>query len=158
MATTIFGLMVGEFLRQPGQRSRKLLVLMVAGFMFLIVGQLAGWLVCPLVKRIWTPSWAVYSTGWTLLMLATFYGVIDVVGWRTWSLPLIVVGMNSIAMYVMAQLLQPWIFQTIKTHFGSAWFDPKIYWYGPCLEMASKLFVLWLICFWMYRRKLFLKI
>ena len=65
--------------------------------------------VCPIVKRIWTPSWTIYSTGWACWQLAFFYGVIDVAGYRRWAFPLVVVGVNSIAMYVMSQLLKPFV-------------------------------------------------
>ena len=77
---------------------------------------LAG--ICPIVKLIWTPSWAIFSTGWTLLILAGFFGVIDIVGLRRWSFPLIVVGMNSILMYVMESMLSGWFDTRLKIHFG----------------------------------------
>ena len=56
--------------------------------------------ICPIVKRIWTPSWALFSTGWTCLILAAFFGVVDMLKFRKWTFPLIVVGMNSITMYL----------------------------------------------------------
>src|SRR5207244_10142528 len=67
------------------------------------------WHLAPIVKRIWTPGWAVFSSGWTFWMLAAFYWMIDIRQWKRWSWPLMIVGMNSIAMYVMAQLIKPWI-------------------------------------------------
>jgi predicted acyltransferase len=134
--------------------------------------------VCPLVKRIWTPSWAVFSSGCTFWMLAGFYLVIDVWGWRRWALPLVVVGMNSIAMYCMAQLMKGWVSQNLQTHLGpvalpalthvgvpvlsamGVSFDPV--WanntFGPITQSAAVLGVLWLICLWMYRRGLILRI
>ena len=121
--------------------------------------------ICPVVKRIWTPTWAVYSSGWTLLLLAAFYGVIDLKGYRRWAFPLVVVGMNSIAMYCMAQLLKPWVKKTLATHFGSGVFNgtyfgteifPAIY--APTAESVGVLFFLWLICWWMYRQKVFLRV
>ena len=72
----------------------------------------------PIVKRIWTPSWVVASTGWTCWMLAAFYWVIDVAGYRRWSFPLVVVGMNSIAIYLMSQLMKPFVAASLRTHFG----------------------------------------
>jgi predicted acyltransferase len=113
------------------------------------------WAVCPIVKRIWTPSFAIFSTGWTLWMLAAFYWVIDVKGWRRWSFPLVVVGMNSIAFYCMAQLLKPWISRTLATHFGPHLFEGP---FAAAYEAAARLFVMWLICLWMYRQKIFVKI
>jgi heparan-alpha-glucosaminide N-acetyltransferase len=125
------------------------------------------WTVGPIVKRIWTPSWAVFSAGWTLLMLAGFYWAIDMRGWRRWAFPLIVVGMNSIVMYCMAQLLKPWIRDTLKKHLDApvrsllnrepnfSIFDGT---YGPIVESAAIVAVLWLVCLWLYRRRIFVRI
>src|SRR5262249_42060975 len=109
LATMIFGLMAGEFLRGALPKWKKFLILAGLGVAALAVGKgldLAG--ICPIVKVIWTPSWAIFSTGWTLLLLAAFFGVIDVVGLRRWSFPLVVVGMNSILVYVMESMLSGW--------------------------------------------------
>ncbi len=121
----------------------------------LAVGWLMGEYVCPIVKRIWTPSWAVYSAGWTFAILAAFYGVIDVLGLKRWSWPLVVVGMNSIAMYCMSQLLKPWIASSLRIHFGREWLLGD---YAPVFLSASILLVLWLFCLGLYRRKIFLRI
>jgi len=174
MATMILGLMAGEMLRAPGKRSWKFLYLAAAGVFCVGVGSLAGEYVCPIVKRIWTPSWAIYSSGWTFLMLAGFYLVVDVIGWKGWALPLTVVGMNSIAIYCMSQLMRPFLRDRIRMHLnepmaamsdslnahfdtqlGTAWFGGP---YGIVLESALILFVFWLICAWMYRRGVFLRI
>jgi predicted acyltransferase len=155
IATMAFGLMAGEWLR--GRRSpwRTLAGLAVAGLVFLAVGWLLDAYVCPSVKRIWTPSWAVFSTGWTLLMLAGFYWVIDIQGWRAWAFPLVVVGMNSIVMYCMAQLMKGWVRDSFKTHLGQNLFDGT---YGPIVDSVMVLAVLWLVCLWLYRRKVFVRI
>ncbi len=164
LATMLLGLMAGEWLRRPASQARHFLGLVLAGLICLGLGLLIGATVCPLVKRIWTPSWALYSTGWTFLMLAAFYGVIDGVGWRSWAFALVVVGMNSIAMYCMSQLLKPFIGFSLRIHIG--WplahafpgLVPFANVYGPIVQSAAILLVLWLICLWMYRRRLFLKI
>ena len=61
----------------------------------------AGWLldwsgVCPGVKRIWTPSWVLYSGGWCFLLLAAFYSLLDVWNRKAWALPLVVISMAAI--------------------------------------------------------------
>ena len=117
IATMLFGLMCGELLRGSSSSRWKLLILIASGIVGLIAGQalhLTG--VCPLVKRIWTPSWALFSTGWCCLTLAGMYGVIDVTGFRHWSFPLRVVGMNSIAIYCMSMSLKPWTARQLETH------------------------------------------
>jgi predicted acyltransferase len=170
LATMLLGLMAGEWLRRPGSRLRHFNGLVLAGIVCLFLGLLMGDKVCPIVKRIWTPSWALYSSGWTFLMLAGFYGVIDILGWKRWAFALVVVGMNSIAMYCMAQLLKPFIRTNLNTHlgwpFGKDTFLTKSFpdlasfsaVYGPIVQAAAVLLVLWLVCLWMYRRGLFLKI
>ncbi|HKI32446.1 MAG TPA: hypothetical protein VKA46_11300 [Gemmataceae bacterium] len=162
MATMIFGLMAGEWLRGPRTIHAKFRGLVIAGVVCLGLGVLLDHTVCPSVKRIWTPSWAVFSTGWTLLMLAAFFWVIDIRGWRGWSLPLVVVGMNSIAMYCMAQLMKGWVRGTLKTNFGQDIFSGPpgsfLGTYGPIVDAVAVLFVLWVVCLWMYRQKVFVRI
>jgi predicted acyltransferase len=178
LGTMILGLMAGEMLRSPRGKWRKLGWLLLAATICLGLGYLAGDWVCPIVKRIWTPSWTLFSAGWTFAMLAGFYFVIDIVGLRRWAFPLVVVGMNSIAMYCMAQLMKGWIAKSLVIHLGAAalpalqyvvcpllaWMDVSAdpVWlndtFGPITQWAAVLFVLWLICLWMYRRSVFLRI
>jgi hypothetical protein len=63
--------------------------------------------------------------------------------------------MNSIAMYCMAQLMKPWVRDNLRTHLGKALFAGP---YGPLAQSAGVLLVLWLVCLWLYRRKIFLRI
>jgi len=72
-----------------------------------VTGLLLQWLhVCPIVKRIWTSSYTLYSGGLVVLLLAGFYAVIERRGWTRWTLPLLVIGANSIAIYVMSWTLE----------------------------------------------------
>ena len=110
------------------------------------------------MKRIWTPSWVLYSGGWCFLLLAAFYAVIDGAGLRRWAFPLVVIGMNSIAAYVMAHLFGDFIADALPRHLGMApfrYFGPE---YEHLLVGLGVLIVEWLILFWMYRRKIFLRI
>jgi predicted acyltransferase len=155
LATMLLGLMAGEMLRRPTRPLHKLAVLVLAAALCLGVGYLAGQTVCPLVKRIWTPSWAVYSAGWTFAMLAFFFAVTDLLGWKLWALPLTVVGMNSIAMYLMIQLTSGWVGRTWQTHAPPDWFEAP---YGPIVQSALVMATLWAVCVWLYRRGIFLRI
>jgi predicted acyltransferase len=174
LATMIFGLLTGEMLRSPRSGGRKLALLVA----FALAGLGAGLLlqatgICPIVKRIWTPSWALFSTGWVLLILAAFYAVVDLWGYRRWTFPLLVVGMNSITMYVMAELSKDWLYGTLRTHFGGpmnwlyetlreylgeravAPFDAV---YQPFFIQLWILLAMWLICYWLYRQRIFIRI
>jgi predicted acyltransferase len=155
IATMIFGVLAGELLRAEISPPVKLQTLVITGAICLALGTAMDATVCPIVKRIWTPSWVVYSTGWTCWFLAIFYGLTDVRGWKRWAWPLVVVGVNSIAIYVMAQLMKPFVADTLKTHFGPQIFDGP---YGSVVRSASILLVFWLICYAMYRQKIFVKI
>jgi predicted acyltransferase len=155
IATMLFGVLAGELLRSNRSGVRKAQILLLAGAVCWIVGSFLDARVCPSVKRIWTPTWVVCSTCWTLWMLAVFYAVIDVAGFRRWSLPLVVVGVNSIAFYLMAQLMKPFVASSLRTHFGPDLFDGP---YGSLVRGLSILLVFWLISFWLYRQKLFIKI
>jgi len=159
LATMIFGLLAGELLRSERSRREKLLWLIGAGIAGLALGLLLDVTgLCPNVKRIWTPAFAIYSTGWTCLMLAAFYGLIEMRGYRRWAFPLMVAGMNSIALYCMSMLMKPFVRERLQIHFGRNIFEVFGRTYAPMAEMASILVVLWLISFWMYRRKIFLRI
>jgi predicted acyltransferase len=155
MATMLLGLMAGELLRGPKSNRGKFVWLVAAGAVCLVTGLIAGQVVCPIVKRIWTPSWALFSAGWTFWMLAAFFGAIDVAGWKRWAWPLTVVGMNSIAMYCMSQLLKGWVAGRLKMHLVPEWFEGT---YGPVVTATAVLFVLWLVCVWLWRRGIFLRI
>ena len=127
------------------------------------IGLIAGWGlgelgVCPVVKRIWTPSWVLYSGGFCFLFLAGFYAVVDLAGVRSWAFPLRVIGMNSIAAYCMKELFEDFIRRNLNIHFGERVYAVFGQPYVPLLQGAAVLLVLWLILFWMYRCKAFLKI
>ena len=103
LATMILGLLAGGVLRNTRPGWAKVLWLSIAGGIALSAGWGLGEAgVCPVVKRIWTPSWVLYSGGWCFLFLAVFYAVLDIMNVRFWAFPLRVIGMNSIAAYCMA--------------------------------------------------------
>jgi heparan-alpha-glucosaminide N-acetyltransferase len=159
LATMIFGLLTGGLLRSGRSHAQKLKWMLGAGVAGLVLGgavDLFG--ICPMVKRIWTPSFAIYSSGWTFLMLGAFFWIIEMRGYRRWAFPLMVAGMNSIALYCMSMLMKPWIRERIKIHLGQHVFEQFGILYSSMVEMAFILVVLWLISFWMYKRKIFLRI
>lgn len=157
LGTMILGLLAGEVLRSPRNGSAKVGWLLIAGLLGIALGWALGAVdICPVVKRIWTPSWVLFSGGWCFLFLAAFYAVIDVRNLRRWAFPLMVVGMNSIAAYCIAHLFEKYFIETLNIHFGRIfpYFAP----YDPFVRGALVLLIFWLILFWMYRRKIFLKV
>jgi heparan-alpha-glucosaminide N-acetyltransferase len=159
LGTMILGLIAGGILRSQRPPFAKVRWFVIAGVGGLLGGAVLGWLgICPVVKRIWTPSWVLFSGGWCFLLTAGFYVVIDVLGHKKWSFPLMVIGMNSIAAYCIAHLFDGFILKNLKTHLGQSAFEIFGRPYEPFLHGAATLLILWLILFWMYRRKLFLRI
>jgi heparan-alpha-glucosaminide N-acetyltransferase len=122
------------------------------------------WSLAPAVKRIWTPTWAVYSAGWSLWMLAAFHWLVEVRGLRGWTWPLVTVGMNSLAAYLLAQLARPWIVRTLRTHLGADVFAGRIgpLTYppacGPVVQGVAVTLVVWLVLRWLERRRLFIRL
>ncbi|GMW02756.1 MAG: DUF5009 domain-containing protein [Candidatus Hydrogenedentota bacterium] len=159
LATMILGLIAGEVLKSDRSPVKKMQWMLAAGLACLLAGWLLGALgICPVVKRIWTPSWVLFSGGWCLLLLAAFYGIVDWAAYKAWSFPLIVIGMNSIAAYCIAHLFDGFIASNLKTHLGQDFFklfgdNYEVFFHGAAILLAY-----WLILYWMYRRRLFLRI
>ena len=158
LGTMILGLIAGRWLRAaaPQIPMKRLLIAgligVASGLFFHVTG------ICPVVKRIWTPSWTLFSGGLCFLFLAGFSWLIEVRGYKKWAFPLVVIGMNSIAAYLIAHLFEEFIVTSFHINLGQHVFQV----FGTALEPFTQgvvvLLTFWLILFWMYRRKLFLKI
>lgn len=154
--TMLMGVMCGQLLKDkdiPG--AVKVRRLLIAGAICLALGAAAGLTVCPVVKRIWTPSWALFSGAWCIGFLAILYAVVDLAGWKRWAFPFVVVGLNPITAYVMSMAMKGWVRTNLKIHLPDAWFSGL---YGPVVEAGLTMLVFWLILWWMYRNRVFLRI
>ncbi len=158
LGTMILGLAAGRWLREtaPSIPIRRLLIAAGVGVVSGLVLHLTG--ICPVVKRIWTPSWTLFSGGLCFLTLAFFCYVIEMRGRKRWAFPLVVIGMNSIAAYLIAHLFEDFLRESFRIHLGPHAFEFWGVGHAPFVEGAAILLIYWLILFWMYRRKLFLKI
>lgn len=155
LATMLMGAVTGlKLLRSPAAHGRKAGAMLAAGLLCLLAGTVLGFVAVPVVKRIWTPSWVLFSGGWVLLMLAGFYWLVEVAGRRRLVFPFVVVGMNSLFIYVMHSLAAGWIRDMLKVHAGPAWFASA---WAPVIERTGVLAVLWLLCLWLYRQRAFLR-
>lgn len=159
LATMLLGVWAGQWLRTVRPTSEKLKGLVIGGVTLALAGLLLQWLhICPIVKRIWTSSYTLYSGGLVVLMLAALYAVIESIGWRRWSFPLLVIGANSIAIYVMSWTLEEFVSSALVRHVGQAPFLLFGAPFEPVLRGIAVLLVFWTILLWMYRRRIFLKI
>ena len=159
LGTMILGLIAGGVIRSERAAWAKVKWLALAGLLGLLAGAALDWLgICPVVKRIWTPSWVLFSGGWCFLLLAGFFVILDIWTHKRLGFPLVVIGINSIAAYCMAHLFEGFIAKALKTFLGQDTFKIFGAAYEPLLHGAGVLLVLWLILFWMWRRKIFLRI
>jgi predicted acyltransferase len=166
IATMLLGVMAGEWIRRGGEERRKTWGLVAAGALLVAAGialdpailpgvDTSRWTICPIVKRLWTPSYVLYSGGWAMLAAAALYWLIDVRQFQRWTFPFAVVGMNSLVMYLLAALATGWTRRTLHTHLGPLPFD---WTYGPVVEWSCVLALFWLVCLWLYRHRVFVRI
>ena len=157
LGTMLLGLIAGQWYMAAAPRIplRRFFLTALALIALALVLQFTG--VCPIVKRIWTPSWTLFSGGVCFLYLIAFSWVVDVKQHRRLAVPLVIVGMNSIAAYLIAHLFEDFVQSSFRINLG-----PTLYLFGPTLEPlflgALTLAAYWLILFWMYRNKMFLRI
>jgi len=158
LGTMLLGLIAGRWLRAEAPRIpfKKILTAAAVTFSVSILLHYAG--ICPIVKRIWTPAWTLFSGGICFLFLAGFCWIIEVRKHKKWAFPLIVIGMNSIAAYLLADYFGRQVAEAFRIHLNPDLF--RVFGAGlePLTRGALQLLTYWLILFWMYRRKIFLRI
>ncbi len=152
-STVMLGVFAGRWLRTNHSGGRKAAGLAIAGVVCLALGQLwSYWF--PNIKHLWTSSFVLFSGGWCYLLLALFYLVIDVWGLRKWVFGFKVVGMNAIAVYMATMLFD---FRKIANVFVGGlekWLGPA----NDLIQHTTAFAVVWLILFWMYCKRTFVKI
>lgn len=165
LGTMILGLIAGRWLRLNWDLWKKVVLLFLAGGICLAVGiAMHQFGICPNVKRIWTPTWVFYSGGWCFIMLAFFVTLVDGLRLRPLFFPFVVFGVNSIAIYCLSHLINGFIRTSLYTHLGKDLFrfvgeaEQEKAIYEQFFMGVAIMLVLWLILFWMYRRKLFVRI
>lgn len=164
LATMVLGLQAGRWLRLGLAPAPLLSRLALAGLLCIGAGLLLQILgICPVVKRIWTPAWVLFSGGWCCWLLAFFYSLTDLAGTRRPAIrravfPLVIVGMNSIAIYCLVHLVDGFIANSLYTHMGHGPFRVLGDACEPLLTGLAVMAVLYLILRWMYYRNLFIRI
>jgi predicted acyltransferase len=152
--SVLFGVWAGNLLMQQKPRAAQLKTLalgMAAAFA-------AGLLLSPLVpinKWLWTASYTLYTTGWVILGLLLCIILVEYAGIRRPLFPFMVVGMNPLFIYCLHQLLKGWIDHSLMVFTGGYKFLGL---FGPIAQSCSVLVVIWLLAYWMYKRKIFLKV
>ena len=154
-AHTMWGVIAGIILKSYRSDMQKIKIIAICGITCVVLG-LALDPVTPIVKRICTSSFIIHSGGWCLLVLALFYWIIDVKGYRKWALFMVIFGMNPIFIYMFKELLGKWIYNFIAIftmpileHLGVS---------GNIIQTNIIHFVLWYLAFWLYKHRIFIKI
>ncbi len=158
LGTMILGLIAGRWLRNAAPRIplKQFAIAGVIGVVSSLVIHFLG--ICPIVKRIWTPSWVLFSGGLCFLFLAGFCWLIEMKGWKKWSFPLVVIGMNSIAAYCMAHFFERFFIDSFRINLGPHVFEIFGSGVQPFVQGWALLACFWAILYWMYARKIFLRI
>ena len=167
LGTTLIGVLTGLFLRSPKlSDSRKALGLAVAGVSGLILGQLWNpWF--PINKKLWTSSYVFYAAGWSLLILAAFWFLVQVRKYTRGTWVLLVFGTNAIAAYVLSEVMADCL-ENVRVGAHSSvlhWTAVHIAALMPSFPALGSLaysllyvLVCWLIVLPLYRKKIFIKI
>jgi predicted acyltransferase len=158
VATALLGVLTGHFLISKNPRLgglKKGLILMAAGIALLGIGK-AWSLIFPIIKNLWTSSFVLFAGGWSLILLAIFYLIIDVWKIRRWAFPFVVIGLNSITIYMLtAGIIN---FQAISQIF----FAGVIHFFSkpaqPVIAAAGIVICEWVLLYFLYRKNVFLKV
>jgi predicted acyltransferase len=168
MATTLLGGVAGLWLGSRASGGRKAMGLVGAGIIAVGAG-LAWSLVFPLNKALWTSSYVWFTAGSAAVFLALCYALIDVKGWKAWSRPFVILGLNAIALFVLSGLLTKFLsFHKVTGPDGSpvsllryiytAWFVPLAEPVNASLLFAlANLAVLFVVLWLMDRKGIYLK-
>jgi predicted acyltransferase len=153
IASCMLGALAGHWLRTAYSQKRKLLGLVVAGVASLGVGLLWS-LTFPIVKNIWSSSFVLFAGGWSLLLLALFYGIIDILGYRKWAFVFTVIGANSITIYLARHFFN---FREVGLIFTHGFINYIGAWKPFTIELGSVV-AGWLFLYYLYRQKIFLRV
>ena len=168
VATALLGIFTGEWLRNGRDRLTHTRGMLGAGVLLTVLG-LAWGLAFPINKNLWTSSYVIFTAGTALLLLGALYWAIDVKGWRGWwHVPLVVYGMNAIAVFVLSGLVTKTLtlihvggeggtslYGWIYVHGFRSWAGS----YNGSLAFALAYVLLWLGAMWvLYRRRIFIKV
>lgn len=160
LGTMILGLLAGGVLKETSQSSIKLKFFIITGVCLIALGvllQLTN--LNPIVKRIWTPAWVIFSGGICLCSLALFYWLADLKQYKKPFFFLSVIGTNSIAAYVMSDGgLRQYISDNLYTHLGLHYDQMFGVPYATLISGGLTLMFLWLILYWMHKQKIYIKI
>lgn len=169
IATTLFGVLTGHWLRTERSQFEKVAGLFVAGAICVMIGW--SWNpFFPINKALWTSSYVVFTAGLALQLLALCYWLVDIKGYRRWAWPFIIFGVNAIALFVGSGFMVD-VMGLIKLPLGDGtttslqgWIFHNLFlpWASPVnasLAYAIAFILFWLFLMWLlYRKRIFIKV
>lgn len=159
LGTMILGLLSGNILISNKSQIEKCKQFLIYGIVLLALGIFFDKMgICPNVKRIWTPTWVLFSGGICNLMLAGFYYLVDIKDKASWFTFLKIIGINSIAAYVIAHTLNVFIAKNLPIHLGQNFAKILGDNYEHLVLGVCVLILEWLILRWMYQKKIYIKV
>jgi predicted acyltransferase len=159
VAMGLLGVLTGQFLMNEDKNFnglKKALYLGLAGILFLSFGLLWD-LAFPIIKKIWTSSFVVFAAGWSLVLLSVFYLIIDVWKLKKWSYFFVVIGSNSIFIYI-CQLGILDLRKTSEFFFNALIKSPVDASAQAVIASLAYMLVSWLLLYFLYKRKIFFKV
>jgi predicted acyltransferase len=153
ISTVLLGVLTSHWLRSNQPDRKKVFGLALVGLISLFVGYVWG-LIFPIIRLLWTSSMVLYAAGLSLLLLALFYWLIDVKGYKKWAFGFVVIGTNAIAVFTASRVFATHRIGRVFIGGLSAWCGQ---WNG-FIHVVAGLTVIWLVLWWMYRNKIFIKI
>jgi predicted acyltransferase len=169
IATTLIGVLTGSWLRSERSAEAKAIRMLWAGVLALVAGEVWN-LWFPINKNLWTSSFVLFSGGFALVLLALLYWVLEIRKWRgAWTMPILVFGMNAIAGFVADSLVYgPGYSFTVKSPSGPvSWHDAaqaRLVSSGASPANASLVYSLaallfcWILLWFLWRKRIFLKV
>lgn len=155
-STVLFGALAGQWILSDRRFWRKFLGMAAAGCLLVAFGWLWGRQL-PIIKHLWTSSYVVFAAGWSCLLLAFFFAIIDGVKWRAWAFPFLIIGMNPLVIYILKDT--NWVdFPYLSKFFlGFAWAGCTPHWAAVWHEAATVLVEL-LFLYVLYRKRWFWRV
>ena len=155
VATAMMGVLAGELLRREDlSGNRKALLLVGAGAVCAVLA-LAWEPWCPINKKLWTSTFVLAAGAYSLAMLALFYWIVDVRGWRRWTFFFRVIGMNALAIYLLQRVVD---FQfTVKFFLSGVAGLGDANWNAFVLALGQ-VALGWLVLYFLYRKNVFFKV
>ncbi len=154
VSNMLIGVLVGQMLKGSRDRKDKAILLFACGMAMLSSGFIWSPF-CPVIRNLWTSSYVLVTCGISTLLLALFYLVIDVRGYAKWSFFFLVFGVNSIAVYMMAHMFDFKLIGNIFVGGLRRFLEPGVQGF---VEATAAMTVIWLILYWMYCKKTFIKV